>query len=45
MALNTSGAPLPNAKKVTPAMFCESFMLSAIVRSDGQKLSEEHNEV
>ena len=44
MALNTSGAPLPNARNVTPAMFCESFMLSAIVRSDGQKLKKEISE-
>ena len=38
MAEKTSGAPLPNARNVTPAMFCDSFIESAMVRSDGQKL-------
>lgn len=44
MALKTSGAPLPNAKNVTPAMFCDSFILSAIVRRDGQKLLKNKSE-
>jgi len=38
IALKTSGAPLPNARNVTPAMFWDSFKLSAITRREGQKL-------
>lgn len=39
MAEKISGAPFPNARNVTPAIFCESRKVFVITVSDGHKKS------